>query len=492
MKQRPIPNEPLPPSTAPSVRRYPRALARAGLAALTSILLLVPTAGTSQSSTPHPAAERQLRGPTFNDNIDDPAEWGKAFPKHYEYYKKSVDMQRTKHGGSEAVPQTPTKADPRSVVARSKVEEDAGLKAMWQGYAFAEDFREERGHYYMLDDQRLTKRQVVVKQPGACVNCHASMYLPYKKAGNGDIVKGFDKINAMPYQEASKLVTHPVACIDCHDGKTLALRVTRPAFIEGMRAYKASLGVKDYDVNKQASTAEMRAYVCGQCHVEYYFKGPGKSLVYPWAKGLKVEQIIAYYDEIGFRDWTHKDTGAPALKAQHPEFETWSQGTHARAGVTCVDCHMPALSKTFTDHWVRSPILNTQAACVACHKKHDAKASAEDLQARVFEIQDRHWALRQKAMAAVVALIDDLKAAKAAGRKDADLLAARYLQRRSQFYLDFVEAENSTGFHAPQESARVLGESIDFARQGQLALRDPAFKPTVPIVDIPPPPPTKP
>ena len=301
-------------------------------------------------------------------------------------------MQRTKHGGSEAMPQTPTKADPRSIVARSKVEEDAGLKAMWQGYAFAEDFREERGHFYMLEDQRLTKRQVVVKQPGACVNCHASMYLPYKKAGNGDIVKGFDKINAMPYQEVSKLVTHPVACIDCHDGKTLALRVTRPAFIEGMRVYKASLGVKDYDVNKQASTAEMRAYVCGQCHVEYYFKGPQKSLVYPWAKGLKVEQITAYYDEIGFRDWTHKDTGAPALKAQHPEFETWSQGTHARAGVTCVDCHMPAISKTLTDHWVRSPILNMQAACVACHKKHDAKASAEDLQARVFEIQDRHWA----------------------------------------------------------------------------------------------------
>jgi nitrite reductase (cytochrome c-552) len=89
-------------------------------------------------------------------------------------------------------------------------------------------------------------------------------------------------------------------------------------------------------------------------------------------------------------------------------------------------------------------------------------------------------------------LISDLKAAKAAGRKDSDLLAARYLQRRAQFYLDFVEAENSTGFHAPQEAARILGESLDFARQGQIALRDPAFKPTVAVVDIPPPPPAKP
>jgi nitrite reductase (cytochrome c-552) len=137
-------------------------------------------------------------------------------------------------------------------------------------------------------------------------------------------------------------------------------------------------------------------------------------------------------------------------------------------------------------------MLNVQAACVGCHKKHDDKVTGENLQARVYEIQDRHWALREKAMSAVVALIDDLKAAKAAGRKDEDLLAARYLQRRSQFYLDFVEAENSTGFHAPQEAARILGESIDFARQGQIALRDPNFKPTVPVVNIPPPPPAKP
>ena len=319
---------------------YPlRVLASAILIALAAILLLVPATGIPQSDASKSA------GPPFNDNIDDPAEWGKAFPKHYELYKKSVDMQRTKHGGSEAVPHVPTQADPRSVVARSKVDEDKGLKAIWQGYAFSEDFREERGHAHMLEDQRLTKRQVVVKQPGACVNCHASMYLAYKKAGNGDITKGFEKINAMPYAEASKLVTHPVACIDCHDGSTLALRVTRPAFIEGMRAYKASQGVKDYDVNKQATSAEMRAYVCGQCHVEYYFKGPEKRLVYPWSKGLKVEQITAYYDEIGFRDWTHKDTGAPALKAQHPEFEMWNQGSHARAGVTCVDCHMPSISR---------------------------------------------------------------------------------------------------------------------------------------------------
>jgi nitrite reductase (cytochrome c-552) len=442
---------------------------------------------------PLPAADppKKAAATPFNDNVDDPAVWGKAFPLQYELYLKSADMVRTKHGGSESMPHTPTQADPRSAVSRSKSDEDAGLKAIWQGYAFAEDFREERGHAYMLEDQRLTRRQVVVKQPGACVNCHASMYLAYKKAGDGDIMKGFGKINAMPYQEATKLVNHPVACIDCHDGNSLALRVTRPGFIEGMRALKASEGgVKDYDVNRDATRNQMRAYVCGQCHVEYYFKGPEKRLIYPWSKGLKVEQITAYYDEIGFRDWTHKDTGAPALKAQHPEFEMWNQGVHGRSGVTCVDCHMPRTTykgQKLTDHWVRSPVLNLKAACVTCHSKHDEKITEAQLKARVEDIQDRHWALRNNAMTAVVGLIDDLKAAKAAGRSDADLQAARYLQRRAQFYLDFVEAENSTGFHAPQEGARILGESIDFARQGQLALRDKAFKPTVPIVNIPPP-----
>ncbi|HSC99810.1 MAG TPA: ammonia-forming cytochrome c nitrite reductase subunit c552, partial [Casimicrobiaceae bacterium] len=204
------------------------------LIAFAAILLLVPATGIPQSTTDKDA------GPPFSDDIDDPASWGKAFPQQYELYKKTVDMQRTKYGGSEAMPRTPTQADPRSVVSRSKVDEDKGLKAIWQGYAFAEDFREDRGHAYMLDDQRFTRRQVVVKQPGACVNCHASMYLAYKKAGDGDITKGFEKINAMPYAEASKLVSHPVACIDCHDPSSMALRVTRPAFIEGIKAAKAA------------------------------------------------------------------------------------------------------------------------------------------------------------------------------------------------------------------------------------------------------------
>lgn len=277
----------------------------------------------------------------IDDTIDDPAIWGKNFPLHYDSYRRTVDQERTRYGGSEAVPRTPTAADPRSIVAQSRLEEDPRLKTMWAGYGFATDFREERGHAYMLEDQTFTERQQVTQQPGTCMHCHASVYLPYQRLGGGDLIKGFEAMNQMPYQEARKEVRHPVACIDCHDPATMQLRVTRPGFLEGIRAVKAAQGIPDYDVNAQASREEMRAFVCGQCHVEYYFKGPEKRLTYPWTKGWKADEILTYYQESGFADWTHAETGAPTLKAQHPEFELWNQGIHARSGVTCPDCHMP-------------------------------------------------------------------------------------------------------------------------------------------------------
>ena len=406
----------------------------------------------------------------INENTEDPAVWGKNFPAEYDGYKRTVDMVRTRYGGSEAEERTPTAADPRSIVARSKLEQDPRLKTMWAGYAFAVDFREERGHAYMLDDQTFTGRQLVTSQPGACLHCHASIVVPYRKLGDGDLTRGFDRMNAMSYADARKLVTHPIACIDCHNPLTMELRVTRPGFMEGIRALKASQGIQNYDVNKDATRQEMRSYVCGQCHVEYYFKGKEKRLVYPWAKGIKIEEIQAYYDEIQQKDWIHADTGAPVLKAQHPEFEMWSQGIHARSGVACADCHMPYMREgalKISDHHVQSPLLNINRACQTCHKFPE-----DELRQRVEIIQDRTFKLRNQAMDALVDLIEDLKHAQSIGQNEVRLESARRYQRLAQFRLDFVEAENSNGFHAPQEAARILGESIDFSRKGQIVLRD--------------------
>jgi nitrite reductase (cytochrome c-552) len=157
------------------------------------------------------------------------------------------------------------------------------------------------------------------------------------------------------------------------------------------------------------------------------------------------------------------------LKAQHPEFEMWNQGIHARSGVACADCHMPYKrvgALKISDHHVRSPLLNINRACQTCHRW-----SEDELRARVETIQSRTHNLRNLAMDALVDLINDIKAARDAGGTGTAVTTAQDFQRRAQFYIDFIESENSNGFHASQEAARILGESINFSRKGQVALR---------------------
>ena len=286
----------------------------------------------------------------------------------------------------------------------------------------------------------------------------------------------------MPYSEARKHVEHPVTCTDCHEAETMNLRVSRPAFVNGIRSLAQSDYATphlpsierwrkegrqgNYDPNKDASRQEMRSLVCAQCHVEYYFKGDKKLVTYPWDKGLRVEQIEAYYDEVGHVDWKHTDSGAPVLKAQHPEFELWSQGIHARSGVACADCHMPYVREgaiKVSNHHVRSPMLNVAQSCQSCHRIPEA-----EIRSRVEAIQDRNQGLMDRAEEAVVALIKTIQEAAKRGATDEALKGPRDLQRKAQWRLDFIAAENSTGFHAPQEAARILGEAIDYARQGQI------------------------
>jgi nitrite reductase (cytochrome c-552) len=415
------------------------------------------------------AQNRYVRVVDLNDTIDDPAEWGKQFPMEYDLYKRTTDMQRTRYGGSEGVPHSPSEGDPREIVSRSKLELDPRLKTMWAGYSFSADYREKRGHAYMLEDQTFTQRQQVTKQPGACLNCHASLVVAYNKLGQGDLMKGFETLNHMPYADARKLVNHPIGCIDCHDPKNMQLRISRPAFMEGIRAYKASQGVNDYDVNRDATRQEMRSYVCAQCHVTYYFRGPEKRLTFPWPNGLQLQQIVAFENQDNVKEWVHKDTGAPMMKARHPEFETWSQGIHARSGVACADCHMPYMregGQKISDHNVRSPLLNINRACQTCHRWPE-----QEMKDRVEQIQTRFYDTRQIAMDALMDLIHDIKTAKDAGATDDELKNAWQAQRTCGYYIDFLVSENSMGFHADQYSMKSFAEAINTCRQGQIALR---------------------
>jgi nitrite reductase (cytochrome c-552) len=445
-----------------------------------------------------------------DENTTDPAQWGKNWPRQHDAYSRTVDQTHTRYGGSEGA------------VPESRIEQDPWLRRMFAGYAFALDFRERRGHAYMLYDQAQTKRITERPQPGACLHCHASVIPTWRRVGlesegqtlaEADgfdwpaVMKGFEAMSTIPYAEAhAKLMqtpdgtpadqpasaqtgdAHPVSCVDCHDPQTMALRVTRPGFVRGIQALAAGDSPtphlpsierwrKDgrkvpYDPNVDASRQEMRSFACAQCHVEYYC-GPKTTLFFPWDQGLRAENIEAHYEQTrfpdgsAFVDFTHAETGAPIYKAQHPEFETWSQGIHARSGVSCADCHMPYKREgaaKVSDHWVRSPLLNVARACQTCHPYPE-----EELLARVQSIQDRTHALMARSGQALTDMLDAVKAAKDAGVAGADLKPVQDLHRKAQWRLDFVNAENSMGFHADQETARLLGESIDFFRQAQIA-----------------------
>lgn len=398
----------------------------------------------------------------LSEELTDPAEWGKNFPRQYDGYKRTVDTQRTRYGGSENF---------------SKLDEDQAWRRIFAGYAFGVDYREERGHAYSLSDQQETLRTKRFKQPGACLQCHGGgMKHIYELVGNGDLQAGFATVNAMPLEQAWQNVSHPIACVDCHDPQTMQLRVTRPGFLNAIQVVKAAEGIAPYDPNTMATRQQMRTFVCAQCHVEYYFKGPEKMLTYPWHKGLKVEQIEAYYDEQGFSDWTHAETGAKVLKAQHPEFELWNQGIHSRSGVACADCHMPYMREgalKVTDHHIRSPLLNVRRACLQCHH-----FSEDEMLVRAEAIQERTESLLNRSEEALLALLDAIKAARARGATDEELASALQMQRKAQWRLDFISAENSRGFHAPQEAARILAEAIDYARQGQLVAQGAAAQQT--------------
>jgi nitrite reductase (cytochrome c-552) len=448
-------------------------LALVGIAGLTVLLLALLTNIFERKQEARQAYVRMVE---VTEDIMDPKVWGQNWPMQYDSYLRTSLPTTTTYGGrglgaSDGGP------------AEQKLDREPWLKRIFAGYAFALDYRDRRGHFYGLFDQEATRRVTERQQPGACLQCHAANLALYRFVGKGDVQKGFELVSGMPYREArdlkddkgQPLVQHPVACVDCHEPKTMAVRVTRPGFMAGIKALRAKQGIGDYDVNRDATRQEMRSFVCGQCHVEYYFKGPGKIVTYPWANGLKVEEIEAYYEREGFTDWVHAETGTKMLKAQHPEFEVWSQGVHARAGVACADCHMPyerVGALKISDHWVRSPLLNLNRACQTCHAVPE-----KELEARVQTIQDRHHALLQRAARATTDMLDALVAAKKAGVAEGDLQAAAAQHRKAQWRLDFVAAENSMGFHAPQELARILGEVIDHARQGQLEAERTARKP---------------
>ena len=537
-------------------------ISRPGRAMLFVLVFLVAVVGTLLvtwvliTMFGHKQAARQpfVRVAEVNEISTDPEPWGRNWPHQFDGWKATAGDKF--YGGSSALTQ-------------SKLETHPWLKRLYAGYAFSIDYREARGHAYMLYDQGVTERVTKKSQAGACIHCHASNTVMYRREGlkamglpyddealaadfNMEaVVRGFKEVSQKPYDEVLALVmsspdgtpgenepvvpqapiggftgefegepvpddhpamaggeAHPVSCIDCHNPETMSVRVTRPGFVLGIAALAGSeepthhlpsiekwrRGDRNepYDPNALATRQEMRSFVCGQCHVEYYCASKD-TLEFPWGNGLKMEQAEAHWnakkfpDGSDFYDYTHGETGAKVLKVQHPEFELWSQGIHARSGVSCADCHMPYEREgamKVSSHNVQSPLANINNACQQCHNDDEST-----LREKVETIQGRTMAHMDRAANAMTEMLDAILEAKAAGASEEDLMPIYKLQRKAMWRLDYISSENSRGFHADQEATRILGESIDYSRQAQamaLRLRAPAAPSTdeIPIEPV--------
>ncbi len=364
--------------------------------------------------------------------------WGENFPRQYETYLQTQDTTfESKYYGS---------------VMIDYLEKYPELPILWAGYAFARDYNQGRGHYYSITDVHNTLR-TVQEQPATCWTCKSSD-VPRVMAEIGP-----EEFYAASWREMGSQIVNPISCLDCHDPKTMDLRITRPALIEAFER-------RGKDIN-DATHQEMRSLVCAQCHVEYYF-GENNYLILPWDDGLSAEEMESYFDRLEFTDWTHALSRAPMLKTQHPDYELWKTGIHAERGVSCADCHMAYKRDggvKFTNHHITSPLQNIESTCQVCHREGEEK-----LRQIVYDRQDKISQMRRIAEHNLAKVHIEAKAAWDAGATEEEMEDVLQLIRHSQWRWDWIAAANSMGFHSPAEALSVLGSSVQKAQEARIHL----------------------
>lgn len=373
--------------------------------------------------------------------------WGENFPRQYESYRNTLKTDfASKHGGSKMT---------------DYLEKYPELVVLWAGYGFSKDYNQGRGHAYAIEDIRKTLRTggtIESPMPSTCWTCKSTdVPRVMNLVGNADFYKG-------KWIEKGHDIVNPIGCQDCHDPKTMDLRITRPALVEAFERQGKDMS--------EFSHQDMRSLVCAQCHVEYYFDKTkfedSPYLTYPWDKGFSADEMEKYYDEIEFSDWTHKLSRAPMLKAQHPDYELYMTGIHAKRDVSCADCHMPYRSEggiKFTDHHIQSPLNNIENSCMVCHRE-----KTDDLIRDVYERQDRVEELRRLVEKDLAAAHIEAKIAWDNGAGENEMKKALTLIRHAQWRWDWVAAANGLGFHAPVEALRVLGTAIQKAQAARKEL----------------------
>jgi len=430
----------------------------------------------------HAAAQTLTEGSpaTIAEGTIDPDVWGAAYPAQYESWKKTaeptpVGKSRYKRG-----------FDTNGIIY-NKIDEYPYLAVLLNGWGYGVEFTEPRGHVYMVRDQ-LEVEPARLKSGGSCLSCKTP-YAPslYTDMGSDYFSKPFEEVRSK-IPEKNQLLG--VACVDCHQGSDMSLKISR-----GFTLGKAlqTLGKDEASLSEQ----DKRSLVCAQCHVTYNIpKDEGMKstdVVFPWDGGkwgdVSIENIIANIRRNpAYGEWTQSVTGFKLGFVRHPEFELFSRNSpHWQEGLSCADCHMPPTESGISDHRIMSPLKNDLKACTQCHEE-----DPETLRGKVFAIQDEVASLLIRngyATARAAKLFELTHKAQAGGKVIDSTLYGRAKEAYEEaFYrIMFIQNENSTGFHNPPETLRVLWDAKRYAATADSFLRQAlaAAKVTVPeTVDL--------
>ncbi len=414
----------------------------------------------------------ELKTPTYEtglkkDEIKNSA-FKDVFPAQYASFEKNAeDTVMTEYKGSVHY----RKNDDFSPLPKGFKHAQPYLKNLWLGYPFSYEYNETRGHTYAIDDlvniDRINRFSEKGGLPATCWNCKTPKMMEWV----GEYGDKFWSMDSNYFRDKLDARDHTIGCANCHDPQTMELRL----YSEPLKDWLKRSG-KDLD---KISRNEMRSLVCAQCHVEYYFthkdNGPAAKPVFPWDNGFSPENMYEYYKSHGaengpFVDWVHTASKAPMLKMQHPEYETWIDGPHGAAGVSCADCHMSyerVDGKKISSHWWTSPLKDTNMrACRQCH----ADKSPEYLKERVLYTQEKTYTQLLKAQEVSVKAHEAVRlAADYTGEKNANydtlMKDAREMVRKGQMFWDYVSAENSIGFHNPAKALDTLMQSMEFSQK---------------------------
>jgi len=390
--------------------------------------------------------------------------WGENYPREFETWKKTQESGfESKHNGN---------------IEQDVLEKRPEMVVLWAGYAFSMDYSAPRGHYHAIEDVTRTLRTGAPMtdsdgpQPATCWSCK-SPDVPRMMSKLGIANFYSTKWGAMGSE-----VVNPIGCADCHNPENMNINISRPALVEAFKRIGK-------DVEK-STIQELRTLACAQCHVEYYFKGDGKYLTFPWDKGMTVEAIEQYYDSTGFSDWTHKLSRALMLKAQHPDYELFLLGPHAQRGLSCADCHMPYKTEgaiKYSDHQLVSPLMNIDRTCLTCHRD-----TPEKLIKYVTDYQDKVLEIRDRVEKELVKAHIGAKYAWDKGASEKQMVPVLKLLRAAQWRWDFAVASHGASFHAPVETQRIMAHALDKSYQAQLEIQKVLFalgvKDEIPLPDI--------